>query len=228
MLTGTLTAFANGTGFDGLLSTMYFDLGFTMVPNDYKTKDNHPDFQIIFKNSKGRAIRLGSAWTSVSEKTGNSYYSMSITDGRGKEWRMNAVRNEESADGEWQLIPLAGGETLRTMLDGEIEMTDDDALVGSVGSMEFDFNFVAIPVEEKASDDHPDYRIECRSPSGKIIRMGSIWNATSQRSGNPYLSLRFYTPEGDQIVANGVKQSPKDKTWTIIPLTDLKPAAVAA
>ena len=34
--------------------------------------------------------------------------------------------------------------------------------------------------------------------------MGSIWRATSERSGNDYLSIAFHAPMGTQHRANGL------------------------
>jgi len=227
MITGTLTENKKSDGFDAEIHAMTFDLtGIRVVTNSFKTKDNHPDYHLEFQTPRGRALRIGSMWKAVSEKSGNAYFSISITDKMGRDWRMNAVRNEEMAAGAWQIVPLAGGKTDQVMLNGKIELLEDDALVGSIGSYDFDIDFVGLPNDYKASDDHPDYHIEVKSPAGVAIRMGSIWRQASDRTGAEYLSMSFYSPFGGQHRANGLRrEGDPDGQYEIVPLTGPKAAA---
>lgn len=205
MIAGTMTQNADAKTFTLSVGTMLFDIAkLTVVPNAYKTADNHPDYQIEVRTPRGRTMRVGSMWSAVSERTKNAYYSIALTDRMGRTWRMNAVRDEEMQAGEWRIVPLAGGTTQPIALTGRIEILDDGNLAGSIGSYDFDMDFVAVVNAHKTSDDHPDWHIEARSPAGRIVRMGSIWKATSQRSGNDYLSIAFHAPMGTQHRANAV------------------------
>ena len=204
MIAGTLTRNADGQTFTLDVATMLFDLvGLKVVPNPYKTADNHPDHQIEVRTPRGRVMRVGSMWTSVSKVSGREYFSIALTDRMGRTWRMNAVRDEEAADA-WRVVPLAGGRTEPTVVTGRIEALDDGNLAGSIGGYDFDMDFVAVENAHKASDDHPDWHVEARSPAGRIVRMGSIWRATSERSGKDYLSIAFHAPMGSQHRANAL------------------------
>ena len=226
MITGTMNELKNGFTMD--IHSMTFDLkNLRVQTNTFKSKDNHPDYHIECTTPRGRPLRIGSMWKSVSEKTQNEYYSIVITDRMGRDWRMNAVRNEDMAAGEWQIVPLAGGRTEQILLRGSIEAVEDDALVGNIGSYDFDFDFVAYANEFKASDDHPDWHIEVKSPAGVGVRMGSIWNQEADRTGNEYLSVAFWSPTGTQHRANGLtRDGDADGMFEIVALTG--PRAVAA
>ena len=120
---------------------------------------------------------------------------------------MNAVRNDETPEGTWQIVPLTGGKTELTTMAGQVETLDDGNLAGFVGGYDFDMDFVAVENPHKSDDHHPDFHIEARSPAGVLIRMGSIWHATSARTGTKYLSLAFSSPMGIQYRANALPRT---------------------
>ena len=143
----------------------------------------------------------------------------------GRAWRMNAVRNDDMAKGAWQIVPLAGGQTEQVMVNGHIEMLDDGALVGTMGSYDFDMDFVGLPNPFKASDDHPDFHIEVKSPGGTPIRMGSIWQQTSAQN-NAYLSISFYSPFGASHRVNGLRGTDTaEGKFDIVPMSPPRTAA---
>lgn len=227
MITGMMTA--NETGFSLNISTMLFDIsGLRVAENPHKNADNHPDHLIEVRTPRGSWMRVGSMWTAISEKTQRTYYSLRIKDRTGNQWRMNAVRNDETPEGQWDIVPLAGGETLPIALHGGLEILDDGNMVGSIDSYDFAMNILFLAVEDKADENHPDFRIETKSPAGTPIRMGSAWKATSQ-NGNDYFSIVFSSPTGNQHRANAVRQkgSPKHK-FEIIELTERGPELVVA
>lgn len=220
MLTGTLVE--NATGFALSISSMTFDLnGLVVRPNPYKKADNHPDYQVEYRTPRGNMMRVGSMWKAKSERSGAEYYSITLTDKNGKTWRMNAVRNETLREGEWTVVPLAGGEPERIMVTGSLEMTEDDAIVATIESYDFAISVIGIASETKSEDNHPDYHLEVKSPSGATIRIGSAWKATSQ-NGNDYFSLAFWSPHGTNHRANAVKDVDSDGKFRIIPLTEAK------
>ncbi|WP_299844644.1 DUF736 family protein [uncultured Jannaschia sp.] len=208
MITGTLTQNADQITFTASISTMMFDIArVAIVANAYKTEDNHPDFRLEVRTPRGRIMRVGSMWKAVSEKSGRAYFSLGLTDRMGRMWRMNAVRNEETPEGTWQIVPLAGGRTELTTMAGQVETLDDGNLAGFVGGYDFDMDFVAVENAHKREDSHPDFHIEARSPAGVLIRMGSIWKATSPRTGTEYLSMAFSSPTGTQYRANALPRT---------------------
>ena len=207
MITGTLTQNAKSKGFTASISTMLFDIArIAVVENAYKTADNHPDYHLEVRTPRGRTMRIGSMWKAVSEKSGRAYFSLAITDRTNRTWRMNAVRNDETPDGTWAIVPMTGGRTESIALTGRNETLDDDNLAGFIGSFDFDMDFVAVEKPVKADPNHPDYHIEARSPAGVLIRMGSIWKTVSDRTGNAYLSIAFSSPTGTQHRANGLRR----------------------
>ena len=229
MITGTLTQNADKKTFTANISTMMFDIArVAVVENAYKSADNHPDYHLEVRTPRGKALRVGSMWKAVSEKSKREYFSLSITDRMGRVWRMNAVRNDETAKGTWEIVPLAGGHTERTVLTGQIETLDDGNFAGTIGSYDFDMDFTAVANPHKTEDQHPDFHIEARSPGGALIRMGSIWNAVSPRSGNAYLSIAFSSPMGTQHRANALRRDDDAAgTYEIVALTGSDVAAAA-
>lgn len=230
MIAGTLTRNADGETFALSVATMLFDLAhLRVVPNAYKTADHHPDHHIEVRTPRGRVMRVGSMWSAVSERSKRAYHSIALTDRMGRNWRMNAVRDEAMPQDEWRIVPLAGGSPEPIALTGRIETLDDGNLAGSIGGYDFDMDFVAVENAHKASDDHPDWHIEARSPAGRVVRMGSIWKATSQRSGNEYLSIAFHAPLGTQHRANAlVREGEAPGTYAVVALTPIAEAGAVA
>ena len=142
---------------------------------------------------------------------------------------MNAVRDEEMAADEWRVVPLAGGRTEPIAVTGRIETLDDGNLAGSIGSYDFDMDFVAVESAHKASGDHPDWHMEARSPAGRLIRMGSIWKATSGRSGAEYLSIAFHAPMGTQHRANALaREGSAPGAYEVVALAPIREAGTVA
>lgn len=208
MITGTLTQNADAKTFTASISTMMFDIArIAVVANAYKAADNHPDYHLEVRTPRGRTMRIGSMWKAVSEKRHRAYFSLSLTDRMGRTWRMNAVRNDETPDGTWQIVPMTGGRTELTTMAGQVETLDDGNLAGFVGGYDFDMDFVAVENAHKAEDHHPDFHIEARSPAGVLIRMGSIWHAKSPRTGTEYLSMALSSPMGTQYRVNALPRT---------------------
>ena len=205
MIAGTLTQNADTKTFTLSVATLMFDIArLNVVPNGYKTADNHPDFHIEVRTPRGRVMRVGSMWSAVAKTSKREYFQIALTDRMGRSWRMNAVRDEETPEHVWRVLPLAGRAVEPIALTGRIETLDDGNLAGFVGGYDFDMDFVAVENAHKASDDHPDWHVEARSPAGRLVRMGSIWRAKSQRTGNAYLSIAFHAPMGTQHRANAL------------------------
>ncbi|WP_342075117.1 DUF736 family protein [Yoonia sp. SS1-5] len=220
MLNGKLIE--NATGFNLTLSTLTFDIaGLQVVPNPYKQKDNHPDYHVEFRTPRGTMMRVGAMWRAISERSQAEYFSITLTDKNNKTWRMNAVRNDSLRDGEWAVVPLAGGEPEPIMVAGHLELLDDGNMVGTIESFDFAFDVVAVQSETKSDNNHPDFHLEARSPNGTIIRVGSVWEAESNR-GNKYYSVAFWSPRGSQHRANGVRNDDAgdDPKFNLIPLAD--------
>jgi uncharacterized protein (DUF736 family) len=222
MITGNMKPVAKTGTFTLNIATMLFDIAnLRVTPNDFKSQENHPDYIIECRTPRGNYLRVGSMWKAGGAHSGHAYYSISVTDRNGKTWRMNAVRNDTTPTGEWIIVPLAGsGEPSPIVVGGTLEQTDDGALIGLIESYDFSMNVVLIPVEDKADDKHPDYRMEVTSPTGTVIRIGSAWTAMSER-GNAYYSLSFYAPTGSQHRANAVKgEGTADGVFTVIKLAE--------
>ena len=104
MLDGKLTKMDADDAFAGEIASMEFDFPFTMVPNEHKRKDSHPDYVIEARTPKNRVIRIGSAWAARS-RAGNDYFSLALNLQQGVV-RANAVQDEESSAGDYRIIPL--------------------------------------------------------------------------------------------------------------------------
>ena len=229
MIAGTLTRNADAKTFTLSVGSMLFDIArLTVVPNAYKTADNHPDYHIEVRTPRGRVMRVGSMWSAVSERSKRAYYSIALTDRMGRTWRMNAVRDEKMSADEWRIVPMAGGGPEPIALTGRIETLDDGNLAGAIGSYDFDMDFVAVENAHKTDENHPDWHMEVRSPAGRVVRMGSIWRATSERSGKAYLSIAFNAPMGSQHRANGfAREGEAPGAYEVVALSPSAGAQVA-
>ena len=229
MITGTLKTDAEGRPTTVSVSTLLFDLPrLGVVVNLHKAADHHPDHHLEVRTPRGRALRVGSVWSAVSERSGRAYFSLALTDRMGRTWRMNAVRNEETPEGEWRVVPLAGGVASPITLAGRIETLDDGHLAGHLGSYDFDLDFAGIENAHKAETSHPDWHMEARSPGGVVIRVGSIWWAVSERSGRAYLSLAFQGPLGTHHRANALRREGEGPgLYEVVALAGGEAAAVA-
>ncbi|MEO0963452.1 MAG: DUF736 family protein [Pseudomonadota bacterium] len=89
-------------------------------------------------------------------------------------------------------------------INGELTRTDDNAITGWIASLTFDVSITLTTNPHKEKDTHPDYEVTATTPNGRVIRIGSAWNATSQK-GNEYLSLSLgLDPGGQQIRVNAL------------------------
>ena len=103
-------------------------------------------------------------------------------------------------------------------IDGQIIRTDDNAITGWIASLTFDVDITLSKNPHKAKDTHPDYEITTRTPRNRIIRIGSAWEQTSERTGNKYLSLAVNV--GSQQVRVNALRSDEDPEgeYRLVPL----------
>ena len=104
MIDGKLTRMDADDVFTGEIASMSFDFSFTVIPNQFKQADRHPDYIIEAKSPKNRVIRIGSAWAAKS-RAGNDYLSLALNLSQGVV-RTDAVKDEETGEGEYRIIPL--------------------------------------------------------------------------------------------------------------------------
>ena len=75
MITGTLTRTADGKTYTLSVATLMFDIArLNVVPNGYKTADNHPDHHIAVRTPRGRVMRIGSMWSATSKTSKREYF----------------------------------------------------------------------------------------------------------------------------------------------------------
>lgn len=226
MFAGTLTQTKarDIVSFNGKLHARDFDIAIALNPVA-KTSPKSPDFEVTAINRTRRTIRIGSAWDQISDKTGNRYISLQVDVGNGP-FRVNAVQTEEARkakSNDFDIIPFVANSVMKSgSISGELTAMDaDNAFAGYVANMMFDLNFMLIENDYKTAEKHPDYRIEISSPNGTAIRVGSAWLATSEKTGNDYISLLINTPDGDLRV-NAVQNEEQrgGDTFSIIPFVE--------
>ena len=107
------------------------------------------------------------------------------------------------------------------MYNGRLTKMDaDDAFAGHIASTTIDQELSIVPSAHKTSDRHPDYHVEARSPKGRIVRIGSAWEARS-RAGNDYLSIAINLPGQPAIRCNAVADPDHGpNAYRIIPLAE--------
>ena len=105
-ISGELTAMDADNAFTGYIANMMIDISFTVVENDFKAEESHPDYHLQISSPKGNAIRIGSAWLATAKGSGNDYLSLLINTPDG-DLRVNAVQNEEQRGGDtFSIIPF--------------------------------------------------------------------------------------------------------------------------
>lgn len=175
-------------------------------------------------------MRVGAMWKALA-RSGAEYYSFNVTDRRGVKWQANAVRNEDLADGEWVVVPLADGQTERIMLTGDLQVMDDDTLAGTIESYDFAMNFIAVPSANKTEDSDPDFHIEITSPAKNANPHGLDLDHQVTNDGQAYYSMAFHGPQGGQHRANALQRDDAKKgapkIYEIVPLAEPRMAAVA-
>lgn len=92
-INGELTKTDDGA-YAGWIASLTFDVDVSLTENPYKSKDSHPDLQLIARTPRGRSIRIGSAWTRTS-KAGNDILPLSINV-NGVSINANAIRDAET------------------------------------------------------------------------------------------------------------------------------------
>ncbi|WP_300064528.1 DUF736 family protein [uncultured Roseobacter sp.] len=104
-------------------------------------------------------------------------------------------------------------------IDGQITRTDDDAFTGWIASLTFDVDITLTPNPHKAKDTHPDFEITTRTPRNRVIRIGSAWEQTSNRTGAEYLSLAVMV-NGQQVRVNALRTEDDPKgEYRLVPLS---------
>ncbi|MEE4210375.1 MAG: DUF736 family protein, partial [Parvularcula sp.] len=66
--------------------------------------------------------------------------------------------------------------TLTRNADGETYTLRVATLVFDIGHLR------VVPNGYKNADNHPDHHVEVRTPRGRVMRVGSMWSATSKTS----------------------------------------------
>ena len=105
-LSGELTAMDADDAFAGYVANMMFDLDFTLVANELKTEETHPDYRIEITSPKGHVIRIGSSWLAQSKESSHDHLSRLIDTPEG-DLRVNAVQNAAQRGGNtFSIIPF--------------------------------------------------------------------------------------------------------------------------
>lgn len=100
----------------------------------------------------------------------------------------------------------------------------------SVSTLLFDLPRIQVVANpHKAADHYPDHHLEFRTPRGRVLRVGSVWRAVSQRSGNAYLSLAFMSPLGSHHRANALpREGEAPGAYEVVALTGGETVAAVA
>ncbi len=78
---------------------------------------------------------------------------------------------------------------------------DNDTFAGEISSLNADVPFTAVKNQRKEKDNQPDFVIYARSPRGKPIEIGAVWDKVGKESGDPYLLVNFKI-NGKAVSAN--------------------------
>lgn len=73
---------------------------------------------------------------------------------------------------------------------GYVTKREDGRYEGELKTLSIRADIAILPVADKASDTHPDFRVMSQG-----IEIGAGWNRVGQTSGKPYVSLSIAAPE---------------------------------
>ena len=105
MYSGELTKMDADDAWAGHVASVNLDVDITLVPNEHKSADAHPDYVIEARSPKGRVIRIGSGWA-MRSRAGNDYLSLVLNLPNQAPVRVNAVADERAEPGSYRIIPL--------------------------------------------------------------------------------------------------------------------------
>ncbi len=73
---------------------------------------------------------------------------------------------------------------------GHVTQLENGAFKGPLRTLNFRGDIDVVPIRDKASAAHPDYRVTCAG-----IEIGAGWININQTSGKPYTSLSLAHPD---------------------------------
>ncbi len=104
----TLTPMDDG-GYVGNLASFDYDFDFTLLPiNGEKRSEKSPDFDVLVRSPRGRAVPIGAAWSKKAQGSGNDYISITADLRDLGRINVNAVKGE-AKDDPMKIIPFANG-----------------------------------------------------------------------------------------------------------------------
>lgn len=89
---------------------------------------------------------------------------------------------------------------------GEVTKQKDGGFAGYLQTLSFRANIEMVPVGEKQSADHPDFRILCKGQE-----IGAAWNKVGRQSKKAYVGCKVEAPEVGLLYFNlGKELNQKD------------------
>ncbi|MEH3101665.1 DUF736 family protein [Sphingomonas adhaesiva] len=98
---------------------------------------------------------------------------------------------------------------------GEIVRNDNGKVGGYVAEAGFDFNVFL----EKVPSDHPRapiFNMMTKSPRGRDVRLGSLWERSAKDTGEIYFGGYFDTAQSGYVPIRLFRSRQNDRVWNVV------------
>ena len=102
------------------------------------------------------------------------------------------------------------------MAIGEMNRNDNGTVTGWIAEVEYDFPHVFLVRFESDNDDDPDFRIMTKSPLGREVPLGFIWQRASQATGNIYFNGYIKTASSGYVPLRLLRSNDKPNVWNVV------------
>lgn len=102
------------------------------------------------------------------------------------------------------------------MAIGEMIRNDNGTVTGWIAEAEYDFPQVFLVPVESDNDDAPDFRVMTKSPLGRDVPLGSIWQRASKATGNIYFNGYIKSGSSGYVPLRLLRSNDQGNLWNVV------------
>jgi len=102
------------------------------------------------------------------------------------------------------------------MMIGELTRNDNGTVTGWVAEPHYDFPQVFLERNESPTDDAPDFRIMTKSPRGRDVPVGSIWQRTARETGEIYFGGYLKSGPSGYVRLRIYRDQEQPNRWEVV------------
>jgi len=92
----------------------------------------------------------------------------------------------------------------------------DKGVSGYIAEAGFDFPHVALEAVQSDNPRAPRFNLKTRSPRGRDVRLGSIWERSAKETGEVYFGGYIDTAQSGFVPIRIFRSRTDDSVWTIV------------